>query len=40
MKREKRKEIRLEMIVRFMQDGIVRGGSYSIENGIISGERC
>jgi 2-keto-4-pentenoate hydratase/2-oxohepta-3-ene-1,7-dioic acid hydratase in catechol pathway len=25
------------MIVRFMQDGIVRGGSYSVENGIISG---
>jgi 2-keto-4-pentenoate hydratase/2-oxohepta-3-ene-1,7-dioic acid hydratase in catechol pathway len=27
----------LEMIVRFMKDGIVRGGSYSVENGIISG---
>jgi hypothetical protein len=25
------------MIVRFMLDGIVRGGSYSKENGIISG---
>ena len=25
------------MIVRFMKDGIVRGGSYSNENGIISG---
>jgi 2-keto-4-pentenoate hydratase/2-oxohepta-3-ene-1,7-dioic acid hydratase in catechol pathway len=28
---------RLQMIVRFMRDGIVRGGSYSEENGIISG---
>ena len=27
----------MEMIVRFMKDGIVRGGSYSVENGIISG---
>ncbi|MBN1234641.1 MAG: fumarylacetoacetate hydrolase family protein [Methanotrichaceae archaeon] len=25
------------MIVRFMRDGVVRGGSYSVENGIISG---
>jgi 2-keto-4-pentenoate hydratase/2-oxohepta-3-ene-1,7-dioic acid hydratase in catechol pathway len=33
----KGKKRRLEMIVRFMQDGIVRGGSYSEENGIISG---
>jgi 2-keto-4-pentenoate hydratase/2-oxohepta-3-ene-1,7-dioic acid hydratase in catechol pathway len=28
---------RMQMIVRFMRDGIVRGGSYSEENGIISG---
>ena len=26
-----------EVIVRFMRDGTVRGGSYSVENGIISG---
>ena len=25
------------MIVRFKKDGIIRGGSYSVENGIISG---
>ena len=27
----------MEMIVRFMKDGKVQGGSYSKENGIISG---
>jgi 2-keto-4-pentenoate hydratase/2-oxohepta-3-ene-1,7-dioic acid hydratase in catechol pathway len=33
----KRKERWLEMIIRFMKDGIIRGGSYSKENDIISG---